>query len=344
MSYSDTKQPRPANPRRRYRGGDEHTMPPGPGGVVNAAIDTDDAINKEYREPPHSPGLDAIRRRSGRSRTRRQGRRAAVGVLRRCPDGFFEVALAVRWHRGREGRGGATRFARCGRPGWCWPGGRGCRTTARRDYSVALLFQLAVWTTLQFRRLRVAVTIPSSFLELTLHSTLPPVATATIVHAFEEYCGGGGGGSADFVLLAAPYVFAFHMAMGVRLVGLAPLRFGAGGDGRGGPSELGPGNVGKGSNNGGGADRRWGQWRWCKQRWGQWLACSCNDELAAGGTTVPWHRRPSHAHWRDVELAAGRFTVPRHCWNSLACWCDVKLAAGRTTMPRHCRPFPCLLV
>ena len=38
VSYSGTKQPRPANPRRRYRGGDEHTMPPGPGGVADATI------------------------------------------------------------------------------------------------------------------------------------------------------------------------------------------------------------------------------------------------------------------------------------------------------------------
>ena len=90
------------------------------------------------------------------------------------------------------------------------------------DYSAALLFQLSAWTTLQFWRLRVVVTIASSFLERALHSTLPPVATAAIAHAFKEYCGGGGGGSADFAVLAAPYVFAFHLAMGVRLVGLAP--------------------------------------------------------------------------------------------------------------------------
>ena len=71
------------------------------------------------------------------------------------------------------------------------------------------------------------VAIASLFLEHELHSTLPPIAMAAIVHAFKEYCGGGGGGSADFAALAAPYVFAFLLAMGVRLVGLAPLRFGA---------------------------------------------------------------------------------------------------------------------
>ena len=64
--------------------------------------------------------------------------------------------------------------------------------------------------------------IVSSFLEHAIHSTLPPVAVAVIVHTFEEHCegrGGGGawGGSADFAALAAPYVFAFHLAIGVRL-------------------------------------------------------------------------------------------------------------------------------
>ena len=60
------------------------------------------------------------------------------------------------------------------------------------------------------------------------------VATVAIAHAFEEYCGGGGGGSADYVASAAPYVFAFHLAMGVRLVELVLSWFGAGGGGQGG--------------------------------------------------------------------------------------------------------------
>ena len=71
---------------------------------------------------------------------------------------------------------------------------------------------------------------------------------------FEENCGGGGGGSANFAASAVPYVFAFHLAMGVQLVGLVLLRFGARGRGLGGPSGLGPGNDGKESNIGGGAD------------------------------------------------------------------------------------------
>ena len=81
--------------------------------------------------------------------------------------------------------------------------------------------------------------------------TLSPIAAVAIVHTFEEYCGGGGGegawgGSADFKASAPPYVFAFHMAMGVRLVWLALLRFGVGWRGSGGPLWPGPGNDGKG--------------------------------------------------------------------------------------------------
>ena len=81
------------------------------------------------------------------------------------------------------------------------PGKRGRLTMAQWDYSAArlrtlslLLFQLAVWTTLQFWQLRAAVTIVLSFLESVLHSMLPPIAVAAIVHAFEEYCVGGGRG------------------------------------------------------------------------------------------------------------------------------------------------------
>jgi hypothetical protein len=98
---------------------------------------------------------------------------------------------------------------------------------ARWDYSATLLLQVAVWMTLQFWRLRVTVTIALLFLERALRLTLPPVTTAAIVHAFKEYCGGGGGGSVDFAALAAQYVFAFHLAMGVRLVGWS-LGVGAG--------------------------------------------------------------------------------------------------------------------
>ena len=79
---------------------------------------------------------------------------------------------------------------------------------------MAFLFQHAVWTTLQFWRLRIAVMIASSFLEHVLHSTLPPVAMAAIAHTFKEYCGGGGEGSSDFAALVAPYVFDFYLLMG----------------------------------------------------------------------------------------------------------------------------------
>ena len=96
-----------------------------------------------------------------------------MGALRRCTDGVFEVALAGQQQEGREGQGGTTRVARCGCPGWCWPSGRGRQTMARWDESPALLLQVATWTTLQFRRLRVTVMSASSFLEHALHSMLP---------------------------------------------------------------------------------------------------------------------------------------------------------------------------
>ena len=173
-----------------------------------------------------------------------------MGVLWHCPDGIFEVVLAGRWRRGREGRGGTMPFAWCGHPGRCWPSGRGRQTMTRRDYSVAVLFQHAAWTTIEFRKLRVTVTIASLFLKCAIHLTLPPVAMAVIAHAFKEYCGGGGGGSADFAALAALYAFDFHLGMGVWLVGLAPLWFGAWGGWRGGVTW----GRGRDGNDGGGAD------------------------------------------------------------------------------------------
>ena len=60
------------------------------------------------------------------------------------------------------------------------------------------------------------------------------VALAAIAHAFEEYCEGRGGESADFAASAASYVFALHLAMGVRLVGSVLSWFGAGGGRPGG--------------------------------------------------------------------------------------------------------------
>jgi hypothetical protein len=74
------------------------------------------------------------------------------------------------------------------------------------------------------------------------------------MHGFKEYCGGGGGGSVDFAASAVRYIFAFHLAMGVRLVGSVLSRLGAGGGSQGGTSGSGPGNNGEGSNNGGGTD------------------------------------------------------------------------------------------
>ena len=41
-------------------------MLPGPGGIVDATINANNAINKEYRELLHPPGSVAIRWKSGR--------------------------------------------------------------------------------------------------------------------------------------------------------------------------------------------------------------------------------------------------------------------------------------
>ena len=62
-----------------------------------------------------------------------------------------------------------------------------------------------------------------------------------------------GGGSADFVALAALYVFASHLAMGVRLAGSVLLRFGAGGGGQGGSLGVGARERLQGKQ----------RWRWC---------------------------------------------------------------------------------
>ena len=63
--------------------------------------------------------------------------------------------------------------------------------------------------------------------------------------------GGAWGGSADFVALTALYVFAFHMAMGVQLVGSVLLWFGIGGWRRG---SLGAGAWAWAKNNSKGVD------------------------------------------------------------------------------------------
>ena len=58
--------------------------------------------------------------------------------------------------------------------------------------------------------------------------------------------GGTWGGSADFATLVPPYVFAFQMTMVVRLVGLAPLRFGTRGGRWGGSLGAGAGEQRQG--------------------------------------------------------------------------------------------------
>ena len=136
--------------------------------------------------------------------------------------------------------------------------------------------------------------------------------------------------------LAAPHVFAFHLAMGVRLVGLAQSQFGARGGGGGGPSGA---ARSEGGGSGGGANNDEGNgaallaipllacattsWR----RGGKWCLGTIGCPTLTGAM--------SSCRW---------FRVPHHCWQSLACWRNDELAAGQVTMPRHCRPFSCLLM
>ncbi len=172
-----------------------------------------------------------------------------------------------------------------------------CSGITPRPFS--FLFQLAAWATLQFRRLRVAVMIASLFLECALHLTLPPVVTAAIAHTFNEYCKGGGGGSADFAATATP-------GGGQRWLASAPSAVGGGQKclgiamavaarpvivpldrrpslARSRMARIEAAQTDGGGSGGGAIDG--GQWLGIISRS---LACSCDDELAAGWTTVPW--------------------------------------------------------
>ena len=251
--------------------------------------------------------------------------------------------------------------APCVHPGQCWSSGRGRQTMAWQDYSAALLFQHTAWTTLQFWRLHVTLTIVLLFVERALHSTLSHVAMAAIAHVFKEYCGSGGEESTDFVTMAAPYVFDFHLAMGVQLVGLAPSRFGAWGGWRGGSLGVGARMAmmvlvwtgGEGS--GGGANNGQGN--------GAALSAAPLPTLAA----TSWRRggqrclgivgRPTltgamSSRWRGVYSALPLLTVPcslarrrvgrgggQQCpdivGRSLACLCDGD-GGGQTTVAQFC--------
>jgi hypothetical protein len=80
-------------------------------GVRGSSVATPSATGRE------GGGSSGVRSDLGLGRPLNGRVRKAVGMLRRCPDDVFEVALAGKRRRGRKGHGGTTRFARCGRPG-----------------------------------------------------------------------------------------------------------------------------------------------------------------------------------------------------------------------------------
>jgi len=100
---------------------------------------------------------------------------------------------------------------------------------AKLAMSILLLFNLATWTTLQFTWLPTRMPMVARFLERILCATLPPVSAATVSYGMLVTAGGGGssyGGhgllGTDGMATLVPYVFAFHLAMGILLVGCAP--------------------------------------------------------------------------------------------------------------------------
>lgn len=89
--------------------------------------------------------------------------------------------------------------------------------------SVLLLFNLAAWTTLQFRWLSARMPMVAGFLERILCSTLPPISAAAFSYGMLETSGSYNnfGLGEDGVALLVPIAFAFHLALGMLLVGSA---------------------------------------------------------------------------------------------------------------------------
>jgi hypothetical protein len=85
----------------------------------------------------------------------------------------------------------------------------------------------ATWTTLQFKWLPNQTPTLTSLLERTLHTALPPISAAMIAHGLTStmtysYVTWG----IDSLATLFPYLFAFHLACGIWLVGAAPSMLG----------------------------------------------------------------------------------------------------------------------
>ena len=91
--------------------------------------------------------------------------------------------------------------------------------------SILLLFNFTAWTTLQFNWLLLQMPVLAMSLERMVHSTLPPVSAATVAYGlFSESLGGLNMSTwgMDGTAILVPHVFAFHLALGILILGSAP--------------------------------------------------------------------------------------------------------------------------
>lgn len=92
-----------------------------------------------------------------------------------------------------------------------------------------LLFCLAAWTTLQFQWLPYHIPTLARFVERVIHFTLPPISAAIIAYELtastlsSSYITSWG---VDTAAIVFPILFAFHLSLGIFLVGAAPSMFG----------------------------------------------------------------------------------------------------------------------
>mmetsp|Transcript_6665 Transcript_6665/g.13688 ORF Transcript_6665/g.13688 Transcript_6665/m.13688 type:complete len:1496 (+) Transcript_6665:181-4668(+) len=95
---------------------------------------------------------------------------------------------------------------------------------AKAFVSVMLLFCVALWVVLQFKWLPIQLPTLTQAFERILHFTLPPISAATVAYGTaasslsSSYISLG----LDTASLIFPHVFAFHLALGILLLGTAP--------------------------------------------------------------------------------------------------------------------------
>jgi len=99
--------------------------------------------------------------------------------------------------------------------------------------STMLLLQLVIWITIQlFQRLMMMqhmINI-SIVLERILYVTVPPISATSFSYAYVIYYNNNSGSrhgnnNQDYVAIVVPYIFAFILTCGIRLVGTSPSRY-----------------------------------------------------------------------------------------------------------------------